>query len=111
MTKYDVIAVIGSSGIIDYLWNNEESIDFLKGAYNKKILITGICAGSCVIAQIGLLKGREGTCYPVENMIVELKKADVTYLTDYVVNHDDIITSDGPMVAKDFGETLVEVLK
>lgn len=111
ITKYDVIAVIGGSGTIDYLWNNEKLIDYLKDAYSKKILITGICAGSCVIAQTGLLKGRTGTCYPVENMIDELKKADVTYLTDHVVKHDDIITSDGPMGAKDFGETLVEVLK
>mgnify|MGYP003158502427 CR=1 FL=1 len=111
MTEYDVIAVIGGTGTIDYLWNNEKLIHYLKDAYSKKILISGICAGACVIAQTGLLKGREGTCYPVDNMIDELKKADVTYLTDHVVKHDDIITSDGPMGAKDFGETLVEVLK
>lgn len=111
MTKYDVIAVIGGSGTIDYLWNNQELINYLKDAYDKKILITGICAGSCVIVQTGLLKGREGTCYPVENMIAELKKAHVTYLTDHVVKHDDIITSDGPMGAKDFGEALLEALK
>ena len=43
MAKYDVIAVIGGSGTIDYLWNNEELIDYLKDAYNKKILITGRC--------------------------------------------------------------------
>lgn len=110
-TDYDVVAVIGGSGTIDYLWGNEELIAYLKQAYDKKILVSGICAGSVVVAKTGLLSGRKGTCYPVDVMINELKANSVEYLEQHVVAHDDIITSDGPAGAKAFGEALVNTLR
>jgi protease I len=109
-TDYDVVAVIGGSGTIDYLWGNQDLIQYLKDAYEKKILVSGICAGSVVVAKTGLLSGRQGTCYPVDTMINELKANNVEYLEQHVVKHDDIITSDGPQGAREFGQTLVEAL-
>jgi protease I len=108
--NYDVIAVIGGSGTIDYLWENEALIDYLKQAHEQKILITGICAGSVVVVKTGLLSGRKATCYPVDVMINALKDNNVEYVVQHVVAHDDIITSDGPDGAKAFGQSLVEAL-
>jgi protease I len=109
-SDYDVVAVIGGTGTIDYLWGNEELINYLKQAYDQKVLVTGICAGSVVVAKTGLLSGRKGTCYPVDVMINELKANNVEYVDTHVVEYDDIITSDGPMGAKDFGQSLVKAL-
>jgi protease I len=108
---YDLVSVIGGSGTIDHLWNNQELLQLLKKAHEDKILVTGICAGAVVVAKTGLLKGRQGTCYPVDVMINELKANNVEYVETHVIEHSDIITSDGPMGAKDFGAALVKALQ
>lgn len=109
-TDYDVVAVIGGSGTIDHLWGNAELIRYLQHAHKQNVLVSGICAGSVVVAQTGLLEGRQATCYPVEVMIEQLKANQVEYVETHVIAHDDIITSDGPMGAKDFGQSLVKAL-
>ncbi|WP_332696202.1 DJ-1/PfpI family protein [Halalkalibacter lacteus] len=109
--EYDIVSVIGGSGTIDHLWGNQELISFLKTAYDEKVLVTGICAGSVAVAKTGLLSGRNATCYPVDLMINELKANDVEYVVQNVVAHEDIITSNGPDGAKDFGESLVNALR
>ncbi|UFJ41747.1 DJ-1/PfpI family protein [Brevibacillus humidisoli] len=108
---YDVVGVIGGSGTIDHLWGNQELLDFLKQAHTQNVLVSGICAGSVVVAKTGLLSGRKATCYPVDVMINELKANDVEYVVENVVAHKDIITSNGPDGAKDFGESLVQALR
>ncbi|WP_100407766.1 DJ-1/PfpI family protein [Bacillus solitudinis] len=108
--EYDIVGVIGGSGTIDYLWGNQELMNFLKAAYDQKVLVTGICAGSVAVVKTGLLSGRKATCYPVDVMINELKENDVEYVVQNVVAHKDIITSNGPDGAKDFGESLVSAL-
>lgn len=109
ITKYDIVSIIGGSGTIDYLWNNETLINYLKDAHKKNIIITGICAGSVVVAETGLLAGRTGTCYPVDIMKDKIKENGVTYLEENVVKYDDVITSNGPMGAKDFGNALLNL--
>ncbi|CAM3001728.1 DJ-1/PfpI family protein [Paenibacillus sediminis] len=109
-TDYDVIGVIGGSGTVDHLWGNQELIQYLQKAYDQKVLVTGICAGSVVVAKTGLLESRQGTCYPVDTMINELKANNVEYLEQNVVAYDDVITSNGPMGAKEYGQTLVKAL-
>lgn len=106
--NYDVIAIIGGSGTIDHLWGNQTLIGYLQQAYKQKVLVTGICAGSVVVAETGLLSGRKATCYPVDVMINALKDNNVEYVAKHVVSHKDIITSDGPDGAINFGESIVE---
>ncbi|UHA75174.1 DJ-1/PfpI family protein [Paenibacillus sp. 481] len=108
--EYDAVAVIGGSGTIDHLWDNEPLLQLLKQAHEQHILVSGICAGSVSVVKTGLLNGRAGTCYPVDVMINELKSSHVEYVVQHVVKHNDIITSDGPDGAKDFGHSLVEAL-
>ncbi|WP_202080889.1 DJ-1/PfpI family protein [Caldalkalibacillus salinus] len=110
-TDFDVVAVIGGSGTIDHLWENNELNQFLKQTHNQKVLLTGICAGSVSVAKTGLLTERQATCFPVDVMINQLKENDVNYVVEEVVVHSDIITSNGPDGAKAFGNALVEALK
>ncbi|MFS0917878.1 DJ-1/PfpI family protein [Brevibacillus sp. 179-C 1.1 NHS] len=109
-TDYDVVAVIGGSGTITHLWENEELQAYLKNAHEQKVLVSGICAGSVVVAKTGLLFGRTGTCYPVDVMKNELAAHEVKYLEQHVVAHADVITSDGPDGAQDFGQSLVRAI-
>lgn len=109
VNDFDIISVIGGSGTIDYLWENSSLIDYLKDAYNKDIIISGICAGAVTIAETGLLTNRTATCYPVDIMINKLIKHNVNYLEKNVVVHSDIITSNGPDGAEDFGSALLNL--
>ncbi|WP_027416143.1 DJ-1/PfpI family protein [Aneurinibacillus terranovensis] len=108
--EHDVVAVIGGSGTIDHLWGNQDVIAYLKNAYDKNILVSGICAGAVVVAKTGLLSGRKGTCFPVDVMINEVKANNVEYVEQHVVAYDDIITGDGPIGAREFGQALVKRL-
>ncbi|TKA00082.1 DJ-1/PfpI family protein [Bacillus thuringiensis] len=110
-TKYDALAVIGGSGTNDYLWENQELLNYLKQAHEQNVLVTGICAGSVTVAKTGLLNGRKATCYPVDVQKSQLKSHNVEYIEQHVVAYDDIITGDGPDGAKEFGESLVKALR
>lgn len=107
---YDLVSVIGGSGTNDHLWENQELQNYLKQAYDDKVLVTGICAGAVTVAKTGLLSGREATCYPVDIQKDQLKTNHVTYVEKHVVAHDDIITGDSPDGAKEFGQALVKAL-
>lgn len=108
---YNAVAVIGGSGTNDYLWNNQDLQTYLKQAYEQKVLVTGICAGSVSVVQTGLLEGRTATCYPVDVQINQLKDNNVKYVSEHVVAYSDIITGDGPDGAKEFGQSLVKALR
>ncbi|MCQ8211152.1 DJ-1/PfpI family protein [Cetobacterium somerae] len=109
INDFDIISVIGGSGTIDYLWENKSLIKYLNEAHKKNILISGICAGAVSIAETNLLANRSATCYPVDIMINKLIKHHANYLDKNVVVHEDIITSNGPDGAKDFGLALLNL--
>ncbi|MCR6098834.1 DJ-1/PfpI family protein [Salipaludibacillus agaradhaerens] len=109
-TDFDVISVIGGSGTIDHLWDNDELSTYLKKAHNDKILVTGICAGSVSVVKAGLLKDREATCYPVDVQKNQLKENNVKYVEKHVIAHSDVITGDGPDGAEEFGKALVDAI-
>ncbi|GAA0376114.1 DJ-1/PfpI family protein [Paenibacillus motobuensis] len=110
-SDYDLLAVIGGSGTGDFLWENQELRSYLQQAHENNILVSGICAGSVTVAKAGLLNGRQGACYPVDVQKDQLKLNKVEYVEQHVVAYNDIITSDGPDGAQQFGESLVQALK
>lgn len=73
--------------------------DFL--ASGKKI--AAICASPTILGRMGLLKGKNYTCYTSMN-----EDFGGVYKEDYAVTDGNIITGKGPAAAIDFG---LEVLK
>lgn len=66
--------------------------------------LAAICAAPMILGQLGLLEGREATCYPGSE--VHLKGA---ILSEYMVVQDgNIITASGPGVASEFALQIVE---
>ena len=68
--------------------------------------MAAICAAPSVLGQLGLLQGRQATCYP--GFEEHLLGADVAY--EPVVCDGNIITSRGAGAAVKFGLMLVEKL-
>ena len=69
-------------------------------------LIAAICAAPAVLGKLGVLKGKQATCYPgFENAL------DESYVGGLVVESKNIITAKGPGLSADFAFCIIEKLK
>ena len=68
--------------------------------------IAAICAAPAIIGKMGLLRGKEATCYPgYESQLIGAKLSHKSVCVD-----DNIITSKGPGTAIEFALKLVELI-
>ena len=68
-------------------------------------MIAAICAAPAVLGQLGILKGKQATCYPgCEESLGE------SYIGGLVVESKNIITAKGPGLAADFAFCIIEKL-
>lgn len=75
-------------------------------AHNKQDkLIAAICAAPAVLGQLGILEGKQATCYPgFEKYLGE------SYIGGLVVESKNVITAKGPGLSSDFAFCLIEKL-
>lgn len=68
-------------------------------------MIAAICAAPSVLGKLGILEGKQATCYPgFEKFLGE------SYVGGLVVESKNIITAKGPGLAADFAFCLIEKL-
>ena len=68
-------------------------------------LIAAICAAPAVLGQLGILQGKQATCYPgFEQFLGE------SHVGGLVVESHNIITAKGPGLSSDFAFCLIEKL-
>ncbi len=68
-------------------------------------LIAAICAAPAVLGRLGILKGKQATCYPgFQDALGE------SYVGGLVVESKNIITAKGPGLSSDFAFCLIEKL-
>lgn len=70
--------------------------------------IAAICAAPTVLAAMGILNGRNATCYP--GFIDPAEYPEISLHEDAVVIDGNILTSRGPGTAMDFALTIIETL-
>lgn len=108
---YDAFVVVGGSGTKKYLWENTTLHKLLKKAYMNNRLISGICAGSVVLARAGLLKNIPSTTFQSEDYIDELKKAGAQNTGSELEVHGNLITASGPDAAHKFARAICQRLE
>jgi len=104
---YDMIVLPGGMPGAEHLRDSEELCRMLIRQDSEGRYIAAICASPAVVLQsIGLLKGRQATCYPsfVEKLDNKEKAGD------QVVIDGTVITSQGPGTALQFAFALVHTL-
>ena len=85
------------------LASDEALCDLLKVHKGK---IAAICAAPAVVlAPLGLLDGKEATCYP--SFQADMRKYGVTVRDVPVIAHKDLITANGPSAALRFALAIV----
>jgi 4-methyl-5(b-hydroxyethyl)-thiazole monophosphate biosynthesis len=100
-----VILPGGMPGTLN-LQKDKTVLSFISHAKDKGAFIAAICAAPSILGEMGLLRGKEATCFPgfedkLEGAILSDKK---------VVRDGNIITAKGMGVALDFGLALVSAL-
>ena len=80
--------------------------ELLKQHNDADKLIAAICAAPSVLGKLGILDGKQATCYPgFENFLGE------SYVGGLVVESKNIITAKGPGLAADFAFCIIEKVK
>ena len=103
----DLIFLPGGMPGTTNLMENKTVEDIILKAYDKKVLISAICAAPMILGRLNLLNGRKAVCYP--GFEKHLICADV--VNDPVALDSNIITAKGAGAAHKLGFKLVELLK
>lgn len=103
---YDMVVLPGGLPGATHLKEDARILALLKKMAAAGKYTAAICAAPMVLAEAGILAGRQATSYPGSLDGV----AGVTLRTEAVVQDGKVLTSRGPGTAMDFALALVEVL-
>lgn len=104
----DITAIIlpgGMPGTLN-LQKNEKLCALLKQCSEKGVIISALCAAPSILGGLGLLKGREYTCYPGFEKSIDGIHKNIPLVIDEGDN--TLITAWGPGSAYRFGFALAE---
>jgi protease I len=105
--EYDAIVFIGGGGSSVY-FNNPAAQDIAKKAVASDKVLAAICIAPSILANAGLLKGKQATAFPSEQGNLRAKGANWTG-NDVTVD-GRLITADGPEAARKFGLAIARKL-
>ncbi|MBN2015381.1 DJ-1/PfpI family protein [Candidatus Dojkabacteria bacterium] len=104
---FDAIVFIGGSGAHEF-FDDKDAQNLSKEFYNNGKITAAICSAPTILANAGLLEGKDATCFPGYEDNLTSKGAN--YTADPVTQDGLIITGSGPESATSFGEKIVEAL-
>ena len=103
---YDMVVLPGGMPGATHLKDDARIIELLKKMAAAGKYIAAICAAPMVLAEAGILNGKQATSYPGFLDTI----SDVTLSSAAVVQDGKVLTSRGPGTAMDFSLALVEIL-
>ena len=104
--KIDALILPGGLGGTNNMDNSSEVKNLVQYAADNKKLVCAICAAPSILGKMGLLEGKEATCYPGFEDTFKGGK----YVKQSVVRCDNFITSDGMGSAYKFGFEITSAL-
>ncbi len=107
---YDAVIIPGGSGSPKYLWNDHRVLDTVKKAYEKGKVVAAICLSGAVLANSGILNGKNATVFASPDAIKVLKDKGANYLKRDVVVDGKIVTAEGPKAAGKFADEILRLL-
>lgn len=103
---YDMVVLPGGLPGADHLDNDERIKNILVKMANSEKFTAAICAAPKVLANAGILNGKQATSYP--GFLDQAENVNIS--NDAVVTDKKVITSRGPGTAMDFALILIESL-
>lgn len=105
---FDMVVLPGGMPGADHLDKDPRIGELLLKMAESGKYVAAICAAPKVLANAGLLSGKQATSYP--GYVDKMDLPDVAYKQDAVVQDGKVITSRGPGTAMDFTLALIELL-
>jgi 4-methyl-5(b-hydroxyethyl)-thiazole monophosphate biosynthesis len=108
LTDLEMIVLPGGLGGVATARSSQGALDALRFAYENNKFTAAICAGPTVLADLGIVNGKQATCYPgCEDGMADARMIpDVPCVTD-----GKLITGTSAGCAIPFGLALIEALK
>ena len=106
---YDAIIFVGGNGAEVY-FKNDMVLNLARKAVEQGKIVGAICIAPCILANAGVLQGKNATVFFGTGYIEILKSNGANYTGEKLTIDSNIITANGPMAAKDFGVAIVEAL-
>lgn len=107
-SDYDAVVFVGGGGSKIY-YANEEALRIAKEMHKKKTVVAAICLAPVILANAGVLKGKNATVAGTEARTIESKGAK--YTEPGVTVDGNIVTGNAPKSSRLFGQTISELLK
>lgn len=107
---YSAIVIAGGTGSKQYLWGNKDLRELVKQFQYRNKIVAAICLSPVVLAEAGLLNGREATVYPDSEAVRILIDNGAIYRDKKVVISDKIITARDPESAEEFTAAIINLL-
>jgi len=105
--NFDAIVFVGGSGASVY-FDDPVAMKLAKDFYAAKKIVAAICIAPSILANAGILQGKNATAFSSESSNLRAKGA---YYTGEDITQDGrIITAKGPSAAKQFAETIAQAL-
>jgi len=106
--EYDAVVFVGGAGVKDEYWNNATAQAIAKQAVEKGKVLGAICIAPVVLANAGVLEGKQCTVW--SDVSGEVKKKGGQYAGKPVVVDGKIVTGNGPEASKPFALAVVDAL-
>jgi protease I len=104
--NYDAIVFVGGEGSRKY-FSDPMAQKIVLDATSKGKVIAAICVAPNILANAGILKGKNATCFGSTN----LKAKGANFIAKPVVRDGKIITGMGLWASTELGNTIVSALK
>ena len=107
LTQMDMLVLPGGLGGVASIMASEPAMDAVRFAWENGKCLGAICAGPTILASLGILDGKNATCYPG----CESKMGKANVLPQATVTDGKIITGASAGCALPFGLALISALK
>jgi len=104
---YSGVIFVGGGGS-KLLFNNQDALAIAREMDRAGNIVAAICLAPVILANAGILKGRNATVAGTEAKTIMEKGA--TYTGPGVTGDGNIVTANGPKSSKLFGQKIVSVL-
>jgi protease I len=105
---YDAVVVVGGMGSPEYLWDNTQIHHILRLLYKKDRVVSAICLSGAVLANTGLLNGKNATVWEMPESLEVFQQQGVNYTGESVTIDGHFITANGPDAAADFAKAIID---
>lgn len=112
ISNYDFVVFVGGSGAQVY-YTDDEALRIAKEAYEQGKVLGAICIAPGILAKAGILSGKNATIWDSGDGSFKsvIEEGGATYSGEDVTVDGRIVTANGPHAAREFGRTLVNMLR